>query len=904
MAKMTAEEARALLASPEPAPAARGRMSAAEARAMLAQASPGEAPTPQVDPLTFAADIPRQFGRGVTDLAEFAGDVLDVSPGGQLIGAVGEAAFTDRALPQTLAEMPFAQAWNQSRGQGQGVLSSTMNALAAGYTRESAGDRLRRYALDVTDPVTKRRTPETDNPLIEGPLTAAWFTGGSLIPGGSVANVGRTALASGVGAGIGRAGAEIAELDDIGTLVAEIVGAVTGGLAGVKGLPAAVKRLSDRLRSAPAEVQTRALEQMTDAIVGPGGDQADMLAALEAKVRQGDVGTLGRLTDEPGAWAVETLARKGTGRAAADSEARALELAAREQGLERLGAVTPGDAAQATLPMAARASAASEQAARVGSEQAARGAAQTDTLLTEARAARDLASEPLKRYGSVEGAGGRLSTAVDEAEELAKAAEKTAWSTVPADELASTAKIKAGLDDLIDNLEPASKRRFMAAYADEIADVEALGPAATGAELSDLRSVVSQAYKAADAAKQPSQGDRFVAMLSNTIKEVLDDVPGGEAYRAARKATRDRFEAFAEGPLGRARAAASRAGKPAALGEAMSPRGTGGGAAADAIYRAGRSKPGVIPAQAASLEAQFARETQKGGEFSVTAARNWLAQRAEVLERFPTVKWNLEQILKANQAGVAAEKALPRAQEASEKALAARAAARQKAIGASPTAQFGQYEEGARAAEKALASTRPVETAKQLASSARKQGGTALDDLRASYMGAYLNKIAPAGKLKGGAEDVLAGYDKALAEVLSPEQMRDMRSLVEPLERMMTPPAGTAEAIEQMVGIEPSELFVTLARIGAAKGGGMLSNQPLIAANMASAKVRDLTYLRPNKDYVRFVTDYVLHPEKYLADMRQLETAMPPAQAASLIDNMFQRAGVAPAAGARATREE
>ena len=853
MAEMlTSEEVARLAAPDEPAP----ELTPEEVQRLAAPPSP----------LQRTQALGRSLLRGAQTAGEFVGDVADIGPLNQVLSATLSG--------EPLSSTPFAQSYEAARGEGSGRPMALLKALGGGFTRESAGDRLRDQAHQVLNLRTQRQIPPTGEPLFEGANTAMEFMGGAAVGGpvGALPRAGAKLAArlspaaiGALGAGGGRAAAELADLGEGGTLLSELGGATLAVLSrNVSSMPAYADKLTRMFRSGRMTDATRrrALQVLETQADNPEA----ALRQIKSDLAGERVGSLAALSDDPG---LRTTAKTFPFDPAAKQNIATAQQRGAEQAVGEFADVAAaGVPARAAAAPLARTQAAQERARALQGAQTTRG---------QAGAAE--AADRLTAYPSVEDAGTAVRDAVEGAQRVAKQVEEASWALVPADDMLSTAPVKAALTGFLDEMTPTARRGFERSFSTIIDDVDALDVRATGVELNDLRGAVSDAISAAsrEMPGASSRADRFATRLAEVIKGTIDDAPGGEAFKRARAASRDRFETFTEGPLGKARKAAARAGAPATMGERLTPRGTQGGPAVEAAKRADEFTPaGEVAGELTdSLMAQFREAANPGGAgFSAAKAQSWLNSRKAVLDRFPEVRDQAEQTIAAAKRGAG-----------TAQSAATTAALRSKAIAESPAARFAGKgaERGDVAARSIINGRNPASDTRQLRRTAERAGGSALVDMKAAYRKAVLDDlIGSKGSMGKRAKRRYESRRAALDELFDAGEMTRLDSAVDFADRLAGGRTGTAKPLEE----ESHNLFVNMVRILGAKVGAKASGQPLIAAGIASSEAKKRLSKMPRQDLITAVGEYMANPQAYVDDLAKFG-ALPEPGVREFLRQMF-----------------
>ncbi len=903
--------AAAAAAAPAPAAAPLPGLDDVGVRGVLAEGEASPAPRgAAATPLNVAAESGRAILRGVGGGLEFLGDVADVPLEFGMFGTRGLANLRRRVSGAPLLDNPYPKP----------------------FAEEGAGDRLRAMATAASGASElAKRDLESGGPLLEGSLTALNILGTTLTPGGGFASAVKTARAAptvlrkvlsaltstpariAVGGGGGKAVSEYADLGGSGTGTAIELGAMLAGLlaspAAARGGYDSVRKFARRIWTGddvPGLVQRQVLQDLRAAA---SGDPEAILERLSRTLDEGRKGSLGVLSDDPGIRGVEAaVTSKTPGMRAA---LQASDVAARAQVADEIAAFGGGVEAAAVLPMATRTRAAlgnvaSSTRARTSAAEGAAVSAMDDATgaLTGAQ---ERAATAMGRYDAlpdVEASGRQVTGAVETAREASRSAEKAAWAAVPKSELLDSAPIKRAVLAALPAPGSPAYREFARLHAPVMAEIDRLGGPMSGGDLIDVQQIISRNISAAGSvggSGKATYADAINARMADGVKQALDAHPGtGPAYIAARNATQARIETFDTGPLGQARRATKQT--PALLGERMAPRGTVGGETADAARAAG---PEVMAATVESLRSRFrAAATNSDGSFNAAKAASFADAHAPAVARFG-LKGEFDETVKklseARQAGrdfSAAERTIGRQFKTGVRVIEGQRETAQRAVRETPVGRFGVHESGRDAAIEALKKTSTRRrNARKLMRAAKSSGGTAVADLQTAYANAALDSIMSIdGTFKLGYRGRIDRIRGALGEVVDPTSMRRLDELMDTLDDLRR--SGEIRLVEEgQISFTPgakAKLVAVLARIGAAKIGGVVSSQPLIASNLASAAARRITDELPASEYNKLMAKYVMSPREYLDDLRRFEIeAPPPAPAGGALGRAAKAAGSA-----------
>ncbi|MEQ9639920.1 MAG: hypothetical protein RIM84_07840 [Alphaproteobacteria bacterium] len=407
---------------------------------------------------------------------------------------------------------------------------------------------------------------------------------------------------------------------------------------------------------------------------------------------------------------------------------------------------------------------------------------------------------------------------IDKALADVSAEEDQLWRAVPKDAVVHTGNSRAVYGEIIAELPKAQQgdvpdiaRRFL----DPDAGNSRFGERETVNEVWGLRSKlleIARQAKSRNANRQAKiAGDLGRALLKDLGAEAENiQGPAGEALRAALDYSKAKAVAFEQGAVGRLLETTPSGGQripdEAALAATVGRGGERGGRAVQDITNVTRE---TAPIRDFALE-QFIRTTTRRGEFNVQAAKNWLADNRDVVDRIPWLRDEIDQVTTAHEAA----------------ALVARQA---KRAGASLSNQRKSYTaaylnaDPSQEIQALVRSRNPSRAAREIVNQARKDPtGRALAGVKAALSEHLIDNTSLSGKslaeyLNG------RGMNAVVMQILGPDDLRSLRAITVGLDRLRAG-RGPLPNIGSVINDTPSAILSTFARVLAAQQGRKVAN--------------------------------------------------------------------------------
>ena len=729
------------------------------------------------------------------------------------------------------------------------------------------------------------------------------FGAGALLPMGAVAsrlstmggmagNVGREFMrpfqaqpvrslgmetAAGAGAGAGGLAAERMAGDESAQPAARMTGELLGGLAGAMGPGVGMRAASEFLENTP--VAGTMIRGMRGAVTPFTQEGSWVRASDRLRSATADPDVAAARIDEPSIGDLSPAQRSGDEglmgleRAAADTDpVFAQELHNRRvASTERLRQAFTEPAGEAT---------------GADARQFLQRQFDGQIAAMEARAveAQNIANERIQRLAP----GMRETEAsvivreeIERARNEMRAQVEQLWGRVPNDTMVPTSQARAAYEDWWGRLSSAQKdamppkARAALARADNVDDVPG-GPAQFGDSetVHEMRGLYSEMRETSRRAK--AAGERTTARIADEIADaILDDLGArgdvddvGRAINAARRVTAEMHDIFSRGTMGRVLSRARGGGDAVApertLDTALGASGARGAVQADELQRAIRGSANADSASQDYLRRRFVEASTSQGELSPERAARFLRDNAEMLDRWPALKRQMQQ------AATSREEAqrIARGTGTEVKAL------RQGEVAAVLSQQYGDEISGVFKAQNPAAAARAV-----LAEARRDPAGKAVDGLKASLLDNVMDRASGASMqdVNTPGRNFLSGQKMAelrsdrqvgpvLEAMLSPAELRRYDAIARELarvERSATVPAAAGGVMDDL----PNQMIGLLGRIIAARSGSRVgagtSGAQLVLAGAFSKRMTGLLTRLTNDQAEALIRQSLRDPELF-----------------------------------------
>jgi hypothetical protein len=462
---------------------------------------------------------------------------------------------------------------------------------------------------------------------------------------------------------------------------------------------------------------------------------------------------------------------------------------------------------------------------------------------------------------------------IDAAYADARAQEAELWANIPKDAGVDTVNMRGEMAQILRDT-PRAQQGDIPAIARNL-----LGKGGFGARetVNEVHGLYSELRRVARAARSGLSPNRNLARQADLLAEAaLKDLGArsrgdrvGALVNEARDFSRVMNETFTQGDVGKLLGSRTEGGAAVppelTLGTTIGRGGPRAAVSADQIAKAGGAGIDGQAAQADFLRRRASEFAAPRGVFSPERAADFIRQNDELLNRFPYVRKNLVDAIDAAKVGASDEARIGRRSAGlRDPKVSAGALVERAPIGGEIDAVFKAKD--------------PVSAAKSLRLQASKdRTGGAL----AGYKGAALDHLMREAKsgitdsgdtaLSGRRIINLLGDTKTRAvlnEILSPDELRRVQRIAQEL-RKLEMARGALPNVDGVINDAPSQIISTIARVFAARQGAKLGHgatgASLQTASMFSSRAKKILGRLTNDRAERLIRDAMTDPELFKA---------------------------------------